>query len=221
MLDWQQLPELELLLDLLLEDLARLEGSRVLVVDEWQLIAQAGLESWLPQLLAGLPRQFHLFLGSRSRPEHLPLARLKAARELVEIDSHALSFTADELSALLGPQATADGPCLMRQTQGWPLGVQLLRLGCEQATLAEGVAAENDLSAYLLDDILLQLPAELQSFLRLTASLPRFHSDLAAELCTDGASLLQEVRRRNLFVQTSDGEWFTYRPSRSTPRENS
>lgn len=218
MLDWQQLPDSEILLDLLLEDLHQLEGTYVLILDEWQQIEQAEAEQWLKALLGRLPRPIHVYLGTRSRPAFLPLARLKAARELVEVGMAELSFTSAEMAAVLGPQAEADGPCLMRQTQGWPLGVQLLRLACGEDELADGVSTESELSDYLLDEILLQLPAAMQRFLLMTANLPRFNPSLATELCAagqiegDGSHLLQEARRRNLFLQTRDGEWYSYHP---------
>ncbi|HEY9839610.1 MAG: LuxR C-terminal-related transcriptional regulator [Candidatus Sericytochromatia bacterium] len=214
MLDWQQLPEPGLLLDLLLQELAGLDGIRVLVLDEWQLIDNPEIEGLLGRLLQHLPRSLHVYLGSRHRPDFLPLVRLRAARELVEPGAARLALGADEIEALLGERAEADGVCLMRQTQGWPLGLQLLRLACgADALLSLPTGAESELSAYLLAEILLQLPADLQDFLLLTAAVPHFNAELAQVLSgrDDAAGAIQELLRRNLFVQAQD-QGYAYHP---------
>src|SRR5690606_21294833 len=64
--------------------LAALPGSLVLVLDDYHVINQPAVHAGVTFLLEHLPPNIHVVMTTRADPP-LPLARLRAQRELVEI----------------------------------------------------------------------------------------------------------------------------------------
>ena len=80
-------------------------------------------------LLDHLPANVHLVIATRADPP-LPLSRLRARGELVEVRAADLRFTADEaadyLTGTMGlALAAADVAALAERTEGWAAALQL------------------------------------------------------------------------------------------------
>ncbi len=90
-------------------------------------------------LLDHLPPQVHVVISSRADPA-LPLARLRARGELVEVRAADLRFTGDEAAAYLnehqraGPRRRHDVAALEGRTEGWAAALQLAALSLPGAT---------------------------------------------------------------------------------------
>ena len=83
-------------------------------------------------LLDHLPPQLHLVISTRADPA-LPLARLRARGELVEVRAADLRFTGDEAAAYLNDLngldlAPSDVAALEARTEGWVAALQLAAL---------------------------------------------------------------------------------------------
>jgi hypothetical protein len=95
-------------------------------------------------------------LASRSDPP-LPLARLRAARQLAELRADDLRFTVGEAAALLHEAIGAELPgaavaVLEARTEGWVAGLQLAALSLRgQPDPAGFVAAFSGSHRYVLD----------------------------------------------------------------------
>ena len=72
----------------------------MLVLDDYHVIDAPEVQEGMAFLLDHLPPQMHLVIASRADPA-LPLARLRARGELVEIRAADLRFTPDEAAAYL------------------------------------------------------------------------------------------------------------------------
>ena len=72
----------------------------VLVLDDYHVIDAREVQDGMAFLLDHLPPRLHLVIASRADPA-LPLARLRARGELVEIRAADLRFTPDEAAAYL------------------------------------------------------------------------------------------------------------------------
>lgn len=109
--------------DAVLDAIASQSPSQVAVIlDDLQFLGQDGAAiEGLASLIRRLPANGHLVLASRAEIP-LPLARLRAAGDLVEIDAAELAFT--------GPEAEAFGSATAG-VGGWPA---LVRLGVDDAT---------------------------------------------------------------------------------------
>ena len=90
----------ETLVTLLINQIAELETPFILVLDDFHVIhAQAILEVFA-FLLERMPPQMHLVLLSRTDPS-LPLARLRARDQILDIRADQLRFTLDETAIFL------------------------------------------------------------------------------------------------------------------------
>ena len=112
-LDLLQAPQalpVEAVLTTLINDLSAIDGDVVLVLDDYHLIESRDIHDAMAFLLDHLPPQLHLVIASRADPP-LPLARLRARGELVEVRAADLRFTAEEaasyLNGAMGLQLTA------------------------------------------------------------------------------------------------------------------
>ena len=84
----------------MLNELAATPNEVVLVLDDYHLVDGPDLRDGMTFLVEHLPPHVHLVISSRTDPL-LPLARLRASGELVEIRSADLRFTPDEVATYL------------------------------------------------------------------------------------------------------------------------
>ena len=185
----------------------------LLVLDDLHCLERPATYLMLDYLLARMPAQMHLVIGSRLIPP-LSLARLRARQQLAEFSVPALRFSASEIKHLLTPylpalaQTTAFQDMIDR-LEGWPAGVQLLlnSLGKMPASalpdfVGRSLLASQDIFSFLAEEVLLQQPPALQTFLLETAIL----SELTPINCqaltgqTEAGSLLQSIWERGLFL---------------------
>jgi LuxR family maltose regulon positive regulatory protein len=106
-----------------------------LVLDDYHVIEQPEIDAGVSFLVEHLPPQIHLVISTRADP-NLPLGRLRARGELVEIRATELRFTADEASAYLNGAmglglSANDVAILGERTEGWIAALQLAVLSIE------------------------------------------------------------------------------------------
>ena len=83
----------------LLNDLSALPNDVVLVLDDYHVIDAPDVHEGMSFLLEHLPPQVHVVMTTRADPP-LPLARLRARGELVEIRAADLRFTPEEATGV-------------------------------------------------------------------------------------------------------------------------
>jgi LuxR family transcriptional regulator, maltose regulon positive regulatory protein len=93
-------PSFEGLVTTVVNEFTTKPDEAVLVLDDYHLIDAQPVHASLAFLLEHLPPGLHLVLASRFGPP-LPLARLRAGRQLAELRVGDLRFTGDEAAALL------------------------------------------------------------------------------------------------------------------------
>ena len=128
----------------------------MLVLDDYHVIDARDVHDGMAFLLEHLPPQLHLVIASRADPP-LPLARLRARGELVEIRAADLRFTPDEAAAYLnevmGLDLTArDVAALEGRTEGWIAALQLAALSMQgRDDVAGFIAAFAGDDRYIVD----------------------------------------------------------------------
>ena len=95
LLDSPQLPSFQSILDEIINTLAQLEESTTLVFDDYHIINNPLIHEMLEYFLEHQPHQAHLVIITRSDPP-IPLARLRARSQMVEIRANDLRFTEEE-----------------------------------------------------------------------------------------------------------------------------
>ncbi|HEX8854254.1 MAG TPA: AAA family ATPase [Thermoleophilaceae bacterium] len=206
--------------DALLSRLVR-RAPFVLVLDDAHVLRDADAVDALRALARHIPAGSQLALGTRSEPP-LPIARLRANRELAEVRARELAMTTAEAASLLrnaGVSAGADVlDTLMRRTEGWPAGLYLAALSVgEQAGSTDAAARfggdDMMVSEYIRDELLADLPAAAAEFLVHTAVLEEL-SGPACDLVlgrTGSERVLQGLARRNVMLVPLDRHGTTYR----------
>lgn len=213
----------EVVLSLFLNDLAALDRELVLVVDDYHLITNQQIHEALAHLIERSPVLFRLVLATRADPP-LPLGKLRASGELVELRSSELRFSDDEAEAFLTDAlglelSTEEVAQLQARTEGWPAALYLAALSLrgrpDTSALIERFAGDDRyLVDYLTAEVLARQPPELRSFLLRTSILKR----LCGPLCDavtgrdDSAALLAELEHSNLLLVPLDTrrEWYRY-----------
>jgi LuxR family maltose regulon positive regulatory protein len=222
LLQTPQVP-LETVLATLLNDLAAIPSDVVLVLDDYHVIDTPEVHAGMAFLLEHLPQQVHLVLASRADPA-LPLARLRARGELVEIRAVDLRFTPDEAGAYLNEVmglalTAADVTALEGRTEGWIAALQLAALSIQGrddiAAFIAGFAGDDRyIIDYLADEVLHRQPVDVQHFLLRTSILDRLNGPLCDAITgqANGKSQLAALERGNLFLVPLDDrrQWYRY-----------
>ncbi len=223
LLDESRPPPVEVALTTLVNELAAAEVDVVLLLDDYHVIDAPAIHEGMAFLLAHQPDRLHLVLATRSDPP-LPLPRLRARGDLVEVRAADLRFTTDEAASYLnevmgldlGP---ADVQALEGRTEGWIAALQLAALSM---TGREDVSAfitgftgdDRYVVDYLVEEVLQRLPPDVQDFLLRTSVLDRMNGSLCDALTgqVDGRKVLETLERDNLFVVPLDDRrhWYRY-----------
>jgi LuxR family maltose regulon positive regulatory protein len=217
------MPAVEAALTRLINDVAATGQQAVLVLDDYHAIENDFIHETVRFLVDRQPPCLHLVITTRHEPP-LPLARLRARDELMELRAADLRFTPEETRQFFRdtmgldlPPAVAD--TLEARSEGWPAGLQLaalsLRGQAEPDTAAGGFGGAHEFVLdYLTDEVLRQQPAAVQSFLLHSSVLDRLHAPLcdAALWRDDSQAMLQTLQANNLFIIPLDeaGRYFRY-----------
>lgn len=222
-----QSPSFTAILTVLLNHLAErsAEGDLVLALDDYHVIEQPAIHAMVAFLLDHLPPHMHLAIASRVDPP-LPLARLRARRQLTELRAADLRFTPDEtatfLNQIMGLNLTPENiATLEARTEGWIASLQLAALSLQHRDAAEAAhfiaafsGSHRHVIDYLTEEVLAQQPPDIHEFLSQTAILDRLTASLcdAVTGCDDGERLLRQLEQANLFLTPLDEErqWYCY-----------
>jgi len=122
-------PPPEPLLTSLANDIDSTPRPFVLVLDDYHLISAQPIHQQVAFLLGHQPPTMHLIIGTREDPP-LPLSRLRAGGQMVDIRQADLRFTSEETADFLRrvmqlELSSADVAALLRRTEGWIAGLQL------------------------------------------------------------------------------------------------
>jgi LuxR family maltose regulon positive regulatory protein len=220
-LDAADLAPVDLVLPLLLNELAESPRRHALVLDDYHHLADSRIHESVEYLISYLPPSFQLVLASRRDPP-LPLARMRARGQLEEVRAAHLGFSrlesAQLVSAVAGLELSTEAASeLWRRTEGWAAGLQLASLALRGAPDPE-LAARNvqgddrSLLDFFTSEVLPALAQEQRDLLRRAAPLDALSGPLCdAALQTSGsADVLAELDRASLFVSPLDErhEWY-------------
>lgn len=216
-------PSAAALMTALLAAFAALERPLLLVLDDLHLIDDAGVLDLLGALLRAPLDRVHWVIAARGLPA-LPVARLRAAGEVLDLDARALSFSADETAAFM---RLAGAPALTppqiaqlhARTEGWAASLQLAAIALGTAADADAFlrqfsGADRSVADFLAEEVFSRQTPDLQAFLLATSILERFNAELCDALlgAPAGRALIDEVERLNLFIFSLDRErqWYRY-----------
>lgn len=220
-----QPPPTESILIALLNEITIVQANFVLVLDDYHLIDSKQVDQVLTFLIEHQPPKMHLIIATREDPS-LPLARLRARRQLTELRAVDLRFTSTEAAEFLNQAmglnlSMEDIATLEARTEGWIAGLQLAALSMQRQSdparfIQSFTGSHRFVLDYLLEEVLECQPVDVQNFLLHTSILERLCGPLCeAVLGTppgSGQSTLEALERANLFLVPLDNErhWYRY-----------
>jgi LuxR family transcriptional regulator, maltose regulon positive regulatory protein len=211
------------LVTMLLNDLATRPGHLILVLDDYHVIDAQAVDDTLAFLVEHSPPQLHLVLATREDPQ-LPLPRLRARGQLVELRAADLRFTpaeaADFLNLGMGlALSETDVAALEARTEGWIAGLQMAAISMQgRADTTDFIRAftgsHRFVLDYLVEEVLQRQPESLRRFLLQTSILARLSSPLCEAVTGQkkGKAQLDALERGNLFIIPLDDQrqWYRY-----------
>ena len=205
----------------LARSLSRRELPTVLVLDDLQVVRTPESRKVVMAISQACGRGLQLALASRSDVV-LPLARLRAHGNSIELRSADLAMTRSEAAALLqlaGVELAQDQVLtLVRRTEGWPAGLYLAALslreqGGRRPDVATFAGDDRFVTEYVREQLLSGLPPDQLEFLTRSSVLDR----LSAPVCDavlgrrDSADMLARLARSNTMLVPLDHRGATYR----------
>ncbi|MBU7440239.1 LuxR C-terminal-related transcriptional regulator [Paraburkholderia fungorum] len=207
----------------LINDLVDVDDEVYLVLDDYHLITLPAIHDATSFFIENVPSHVHVVVCTRTDPA-LPLARLRARNNLLEIDAPMLRFNFDETLSFVesecpGKLAASTIKSLFASTEGWAAALRIsasvlmrgeYKPGWE---LAAASGASRPFAAYL-EDMLKRLPVEMVEFMMRTSILDR----LTAPLCEtvtgveESQSMLEAIAAHQLLLEPMDleGHWFRH-----------
>ncbi len=220
-----QPPSMKSVLTALLNEISALPYDFVVVLDDYHVIDSESVDKMLSFLLNHQPPQLHLVIISRKVPR-LPLARLRARSQLIELRASDLRFTAPEtadfLNRVMGLALSEENiRALETRTEGWIAGLQLAVISMQGAKDAARfihsfTGSHHFVLDYLVQEVLQQQPESVQTFLLHTSILNRLCAPLCDAVLRDpaisGQETLAYIEQANLFIIPLDDErkWYRY-----------
>jgi len=223
MMQSSQPPPPDLFLTSLINDIAATPQPFILVLDDYHLIHTLPIHRQLAFLLEHQPPHMHLVIVSREDPP-LPLSRLRARGQVMDIRQGDLQFSAEEAADFLRRTMALDLPpadiaILQRRTEGWIAGLQLAALSVQHSAdprrfVAEFAGSQRYILDYLIEEVFQRQEPGVQDFLVQTSILDR----LTAPLCDavterdDSRQVLLALDQANLFIVRLDEsrQWYRY-----------
>ena len=220
-----QLPSIESILTSLLNEIVSIPDDFILILDDYHVVESRQIDNDLTFLVERLPPQMHLVIATREDPD-LPLARLRARDQLIELRVKDLRFTeseaADFLNQTMGLHLSPeDITALETRTEGWIAGLQLAALsmqGLQDTTefIQSFTGSHRFVLDYLLEEVLHKQSQAIHTFLLKTSMLERMCGQLCDAVLLDssinGQETLEYLDRANLFIVSLDDErrWYRY-----------
>jgi len=224
----------QVILTSLINDLDSASGEIALVLDDYQFISNQVVHEQVAFLLEHCAKTFHMVIATRSDPP-LPLARLRARGQTVELRAADLSFTEPEAAQFLNNAMglhldSGSVSALKERTEGWIAGLQMAALSMRHREDVSGFiknfsGTNRYILDYLLEEVLAGQSPEVQHFLLLTSILERLSAPLCDALLKNetaepsfilhaerSSTILEYLERANLFLVPLDDErkWYRY-----------
>jgi LuxR family maltose regulon positive regulatory protein len=207
----------------LINELVDVDDEVVLFLDDYHLVSEPAVHDAMSFFIEKAPPLVHVVLCSRTDPS-LPLARLRAGADLLEIDASALRFDFDEtrhfvehaLPGMLNPSRIET---LFATTAGWAAALRismsvLSRKECQAAQERNAPSGTSRPFAAYIEQIFERLPTEMVEFMLRTSILDRLSGPLCEAITGLRTSqrMLDEIAEGQLLLQALDcnGQWFRH-----------
>jgi LuxR family maltose regulon positive regulatory protein len=172
----------------------------VIILDDYHRAATDELDAALGEFLRGLPPAVHVAVSSRP-PVKVPTAVLGLEATLTRFELKDMRFSDTEIHELFEHELSSEElASISVWTEGWPIVVQLARsylqdpLDRSRALARLSARADQDIGAYLTEQVLARLAESDRDLLATTSFLERLDPDLV-EAVTDARDVWRTLER--------------------------
>ena len=226
-----ELPPLSLILNMLLNELDVIEKEFVLVLDDYHNIRDEKIHKLIDELLRYPAENMLLCIATRRDPP-LKIGSLRAHNRLNELRMNDLSFNLNEASILYKNMFEFEiGESILKKilikTEGWVTGLILTAHSVSKLEQLKSKLKMIDgnfrlVAEYFVEEVLLEQPEHIQTYLLKTSLLNKFCAELTEKLFLSktgkdekrigGEEFIEWIKKANLFVIPLDEEhkWFRY-----------
>lgn len=189
----------------------------VMVLDDYHRVCSPQIDALLTQLIKETPPSFTILLNSRVVPD-IDCATLIASGAAIEIGPDGLRLTEAEAMKAVGPAIVEnDFSAIYEKTEGWPVAIQLARLGSSSLNTFPVAApghSNSFIASYLTEQVVNSLEDEAKQFLLATSVFSRFSADLLNYVFEkpDAWATMAKLNQLSAFIIPMDKEgiWFRY-----------
>jgi LuxR family maltose regulon positive regulatory protein len=206
----------------LINELVELDDEVVLFLDDYHLVSLPAVHDVMSFLIQRASPNVHVVLCSRTDPP-LPIARLRAGGDLLEVDASELRFDFDETRrfvehALPGLLNSSHIETLFASTEGWAAALRIsMSVSREEYRQVQQRGAPSGTSrpfAAYIEHMFERLPGEMVEFMLRTSVLDRVSAPLCEAVTGLRSSqrMLDEIADGHFLLQAldCDGQWFRY-----------
>lgn len=207
----------------LLNELTEVDEALLLILDDYHAISREDIHRSVGYFVDHLPPGVQLTIATRADPR-LPLGRLRASGNLMELRAHDLAFSAAETAELLRRRFAVDlddgdASLLRRRTEGWPAAVHLAGVSLQDAEdpsafVARFAGDDRNIADYLIGEALERVSDADREFLLRTSVLDQMTGPLCDKVAgaADGSTTLDRMEQSGLFLIPLDNtrRWYRY-----------
>lgn len=207
---------------------AMLSKELYLILDDYHHVEAPLAHKLIQKLLDHGPGNLHLVLASRVTPL-LNLSRLRVMDQVVEIENVELPFDLAETRAFVeenlgAHKINADELRLIHDlTCGWPSCLQLIVIMLKNRVDTHSILHDllwrsSDLQAYLSEEVMANLPAEMVEFTEALSIFRRFSASMASAVTgnVQAEELIKRMEDENLLIDRVDSDdrlaWYRFHP---------
>ncbi|HEY9722493.1 MAG TPA: hypothetical protein V6D47_10780, partial [Oscillatoriaceae cyanobacterium] len=209
-------------LEATLNEFSAVEEKVTLVLDDYHRIENPQVHQLLRYIVEFTPPTLRLLLASRSSLP-IPLARLRATDELLELTADDLRFSRDEVTSYLAMDDERELPpplvvAAHERTEGWIIALQLLKSllhgqsDARREVILQEFGGTNRHLAEIMNDEVLAQSGEWRDFLLHTSILSRLTGSLCDAVTgrSNGAAMLRGLEQAGslLFAIDDERRWY-------------
>ena len=226
-----EIPATKHIAQLLANEIDALDDELLLILDDYHQVEHSSVVHELISVLVSCPPpNLHLIILTRRDPP-LPLQKLRANNQCLEIRLVDLRFSIEETTAMLRASLTSElSQAAVSNAQdvleGWGAGLRMVILAAQQAVVEDDYLRRlagqvQQVQEYMFDEVIKGLPRPTLHYL-LCSALPRRFSAalldamvLALPAATDninGHTFVHFAEHNNMFTTSLDvqAQWFRY-----------